>query len=296
MPARGVAASSCAMSRPRSVMTPRIRRMRDSMLSSTELSAAIWRPSTLSSEVCRRSRTLSKPWTLANWFGWTLATTGARDSSRASRSGGATKITVSLIGDGFGVPERRIAGRSAARRRPDRSGDRGVRNGAERGGARFQRGLAAHDLVELLVELFLIEQLAAGGAIDLGAQFGDPVFVGVLHLRLAGDQPGQNVVAEGEIGRGRRRPHAEHGHRADHDPERHRAEADLLAGMDQGIAVLLRALPGPPACGSTPGGEGASCRGHADGAGDTRNTDRNGTTSALPRRSEMSSVRLNWRG
>ena len=33
-----------------------------------------------------------------------LATTGARDSSRASRSGGATKITVSLIGDGFGVP------------------------------------------------------------------------------------------------------------------------------------------------------------------------------------------------
>ena len=47
---------------------------------------------------------MSKPWTLANWFGWTLATTGARDSSRASRSGGATKITVSLIGDGFGVP------------------------------------------------------------------------------------------------------------------------------------------------------------------------------------------------
>ena len=37
--------------------------------------------------------------------------TGARDSSRASRSGGATKITVSLIGEGFGVPE---AGVSAA--------------------------------------------------------------------------------------------------------------------------------------------------------------------------------------
>jgi hypothetical protein len=59
-----------------------------------------------------------------------------------------------------------------------------------------------------------------------------------LHLRLAGDQSGEHVVAEGEIGRGRRRPHAEYGHRADHDPERHRAKADLLAGMDEGIAVL----------------------------------------------------------
>ena len=37
--------------------------------------------------------------------------TGARDSSRASRSGGATKITVSLIGEGFREPE---AGVSAA--------------------------------------------------------------------------------------------------------------------------------------------------------------------------------------
>ena len=86
-------------------MTPRIRRTRDSMLSSTAFSAAIWRLSTLSSEVCRRTRTLSTPWTLANWLGCGWATIGARDSSRASRSGGATKITVSLIGDGFGVPE-----------------------------------------------------------------------------------------------------------------------------------------------------------------------------------------------
>ena len=135
---------------------------------------------------------------------------------------------------------RRIVGRGTPRRRPDRSGDAGIRNGAERGGARFQRGLAAHDLVEFLVELFLVEQLAAGGAIDFGAQFGDAVLVGVLHLGLAGDQPGQDVVAEREIGRGRRRPHAEHGHGADHDPEHHRSEPDLLAGMDQRIAVLRR--------------------------------------------------------
>ena len=101
----------------------------------------------------------------------------------------------------------------------------------------FQRGLAAHDLVELLVELFLVEQLAAGGAIDLGAQFGDAVFIGVLHLGLARDQPRQDVVAKREIGRGRRRPHAEHDDRADHDPEHDRTEPDLLAGMDDGIAV-----------------------------------------------------------
>jgi len=40
---------------------------------------------------------------LAKRFGAGLAVIGARDSRRASRSGGATKITVSLIGDGFGV-------------------------------------------------------------------------------------------------------------------------------------------------------------------------------------------------
>ncbi len=125
----------------------------------------------------------------------------------------------------------------APRRRSDRSGDQRVRNGAQRRGARFQRGLPTHDLVEFLVELFLIEQLAAGGAIDLGAQFRDSVFVGVLHLRLAGDQPGQNVVAEREIGRGRRRPHAEHRHGTDHDPEHDRPEPDLLAGMDQRVAA-----------------------------------------------------------
>ena len=86
--------------------------------------------------------------------------------------------------------------------------------------------------------MFLVEQLAAGGAIDLGAQFGNPVFIGVLHVGLAGDQAGEDVVAKREIGRGRRRPHAEHDDRADDDPERHRAKPDLLAGMDQCIALL----------------------------------------------------------
>ena len=58
----------------------------------------------------------------------------------------------------------------------------------KRRGARFQRRLPAQQIVELLLELLLVEQLAAGGAVDLGAQFGDAVFVGVLLLGLARDQ------------------------------------------------------------------------------------------------------------
>ena len=63
-------------------------------------------------------------------------------------------------------------------------------------------GLPAQDLVELLLELLLVEQLAARHAVDLGAQLGDAVLVAELHLGLARDQPGQHVVAEGEIGGG----------------------------------------------------------------------------------------------
>ena len=124
-------------------------------------------------------------------------------------------------------------------------------NAAERGGARFQRGLPAHDLVELLLELLLVEQLAAGHAIDLGAQLGDAVLVGELHVGLARDQPRQHVVAEGEIGGGGERP-ARHDHeRADHDPEGDRAEPDLAAGMEQRVVGARRAAA---AAGCTPGG------------------------------------------
>ena len=229
-------------------MTPRIRRMRDSMLSSTEVSAAIWRPLDLVERGLQADQDVVDTLDLGE-----LVRLHLGDHGRARFQ---PRFAVRRRHEDHGVADRRRFRRSrsrrlrgrAARRRPDRSGDCGVRNGAQRRGARFQRGLAAHDLVELLVELFLIEQLAAGGAVDLGAQFGDAVFIGVLHLGLTGDQPGQDVVAEREIGRGRRRPHPEHGHRADHDPERHRAEADLLAGMHQGVAVLLvigRGLPPP---------------------------------------------------
>ena len=74
------------------------------MPSSTALSAAIWRRSTWSSEFVQPDQDIVEALVLGELIGRRGATVGARDSSRASRSGGATKITVSLIGDGFGVP------------------------------------------------------------------------------------------------------------------------------------------------------------------------------------------------
>jgi len=97
--------------------------------------------------------------------------------------------------------------------------------------------LAPHHLIELLVELFLVQQLPARGAVDLGAQLGDAVFVSVLHLGLTGDQARQDVIAEREIGGRRRRPHPEQDDRADHDPEYDRPNSDLATGMGQGVAV-----------------------------------------------------------
>ena len=100
----------------------------------------------------------------------------SRDSSRASRSGGAVKITVSLIGEGFGG----FAGGAA----PARCGaaDGSSRSSARRRRARWcaaraSPGVAAASL-ELLLELLLVEQLPAGDAVDLRAQFGDAVLVG----------------------------------------------------------------------------------------------------------------------
>src|SRR5262249_26954700 len=99
-------------------------------------------------------------------------------------------------------------------------------------------GLPPHDLVEFLVELFLVEQLPAGGAIDARAQLRDAVLIGVLHLGLARDQAGEDIVAERKIGGGRRRPHAEQGDGANADPEHDRPEANLLAGMADGVESL----------------------------------------------------------
>jgi hypothetical protein len=83
--------------------------------------------------------------------------------------------------------------------------------------------LTAHQIIELLLELLLIEQLTAGRAIDARAQFSDTIFVGVLLLSLAHDETFQEIVAESEVGGCCDRP-ARHNHDgSDENPECDRA-------------------------------------------------------------------------
>ena len=146
-------------------------------------------------------------------------------------------------GRGAGAPRavtgrrRLCAGRvCAARGAADRAGRGRIGNAAQRRRVRFQRGLAAGKLLELSLELLLVEQLPAGGAIDLRAQFGEAVFVGELLLGLTRDEPSEHVVAEREIGRGRGRPARHDNDRPDGNPERHRAEPDLSPRVGDRIA------------------------------------------------------------
>ena len=99
-----------------------------------------------------------------------------------------------------------------------------------------------NQVIQLLLELFLIEELPAGVAVDLGAQFRDAVFVGELLLGLVRDQAAQHVITKGEVGRRRDRPTGHDDDGADGDPERHRAETDLAAGMRDGVAGVARGL------------------------------------------------------
>src|SRR5215475_5038364 len=132
----------------------------------------------------------------------------------------------------------RLAGPAATRRRPDRTGR--VAQTVEGARSRLQRRLPAQNLGELLLVLLLVEQLAARKAVDLGAQFGDAILVGESHLRLARDQPGEDVLAEGEIGGSAYAPHRHDHQRADHDPEGDRSDAQLASGMDEPPARPLR--------------------------------------------------------
>ena len=197
-----------------------MRRALVSTRSSISVSAAVCRCSTLSSAAETRAEDAVEAAAVAAAGDAASALAGnSRDSSRASRSGGAVKITVSLIGEG-------LIGRSSARVaamrcvRADRAGGRRV--AAERRGALLEHRLPLQQRVELLLELLLVEQLPAGDAVDLGAQFGDAVLVGELHLGLAADQPGQHVLVECEISAGGDRPDRHDHQRADHDPKRDR--------------------------------------------------------------------------
>ena len=116
------------------------------------------------------------------------------------------------------------------------SRSRRIGDAAERRRPRFQRGFAAEQIIELFVELLLVEQLTAGGAIDVRAQLSDAIFVGELLLGLARDETFEDVVAESEVGGGSGRP-ARHDHdRPDKNPECDRAEPDLSPRVRERIA------------------------------------------------------------
>ena len=129
----------------------------------------------------------------------------------------------------------------------------GSANAIQRIGAMFQRRLAPHQFIEFLLELFLIEQLAAGGAVDLGAQFGDAIFVTELLLRLPCNQRAQHIVTERKIGGGRNRPSGHDHDGADRDPKGHRPESDLTSGVGDGVGAFGRFA------GWTPASLGAVC-------------------------------------
>ncbi len=162
--------------------------------------------------------------------------------SCGAREGAGTEI-----GEAFGVVD-------SIPRRADRAGGRGVGDRAERRRALLEHGLPAHDLLDLLLDLLLLEHVAARHPVDLGAHVGDAVLISRLHLRLLRDHPGEHVVLEGEIGGGHHAP-ARHDHEgADTGPECHRAEADLAAAMAEGEGTARlrlggrRGLPGLGGC------------------------------------------------
>ena len=135
-----------------------------------------------------------------------------------------------VVGDRRGLGALRMAAAG------DRAGDDIAR--AEGGAALLQHLLAAHQRLDFALDLLLIEQLPAGDAVDLAAQFGDAILIGELHLRLTADQAAEDIVLEGEIGTGAERPDAHHHQRADDDPERDRPDPDLPAVMNQGVVVV----------------------------------------------------------
>ena len=91
--------------------------------------------------------------------------------------------------------------------------------------------------------MFLVEKLAAGGAVDLRAQFGDTVLIGELLFGLVGDERAQHIVPEGEVGRRRDRPAGHDDDGADGDPECDRTKSDLPPGMRDGVAGARCGLP-----------------------------------------------------
>src|SRR5690606_19779639 len=65
-----------------------------------------------------------------------------------------------------------------------------------------QLRLALQKLAHLALHELLVEQLAAGDAVDLRAQGGNPIFIGLLHPRLPRNRGADQVVAQDEVGGG----------------------------------------------------------------------------------------------
>ena len=125
----------------------------------------------------------------------------------------------------------RLAG---TRRQFDRAG--GLADTVHGARTRFQGGLTAQNLLELLLVLLLVDQLAACDAVDPGAQFGDTVLVAELQLGLPGEEPREHVLAESKIGGGRDAPCRHDHQRADHHPKGHGAEPQLPPRMGKRVA------------------------------------------------------------
>ena len=107
-----------------------------------------------------------------------------------------------------------------------------------------ERGLTAEQAVHLGVEGLLVEELAAGQPVDVGAERRNPVLVGLLHPALAGDGRGKQVVAEDEVAR---RGEIEDGEEDTDDrnaarkPGPDRKRADVLSASDDDAVRRLAA-------------------------------------------------------
>ena len=236
-------ADARAPSTPRSTSTLCIRRARVSMRSSRLVRVAACFCSTLSRESATRASMPPRPPAVVRSATRVSGACISRDCNRASRSGGAEKITVSLIGEGRTGLSADVEAGGATRAGLDCAGREAV--AGECRGALLQRRLPLEQRVELFLELFLVEQLATHDAIDLRAQFGDTVLIGKLHLGLPSDQAGEDIVAEREIAAGRDRPGRHHHKRANHDPECDRSDADLVSGVRERVAILAAVeMPG----------------------------------------------------
>ncbi len=88
-----------------------------------------------------------------------------------------------------------------------------VGEGRDQRVAGFEFGLARRQLVDAGFHRILFQQSAARQAVDVGAQRGDAVFIGVLAGCLAGNQPRREIILAQHIpdrataaGRGHRQP------------------------------------------------------------------------------------------